>query len=164
VFEPQRTTRRFCSTTCRKRAQRERRRAAERAAAEAAEAEAAATAAESDEIGPPVVKLVDALQRKLSVAGEHVVDSFEGQLALQLASKIANPGESGVATLAKVLLQVVDAAMTTRPEDSGMSAAADPAPVEPEVDDGAHAEGDEVERMRDAKLRAAAAGQEADRA
>lgn len=147
-FEPHRTTRRYCTPVCRKRAQRDRKKAA---AAAAAQAEQHPTEAEA------VEGLVAALRVKLDGGGPGVAESFEGQLALQLASKIANPGESGVATLAKVLLTVVDTAMAGTPVPDPS-----PEPADPPPDLDADADEDELRRLRELKL--AGVGPEADRA
>ncbi|GAA5154747.1 hypothetical protein GCM10023340_38800 [Nocardioides marinquilinus] len=141
AFEAKRSTARFCSTTCRSRAAR-----ARKAAAESTDADQAAGKVEHE--------LVKAVRAELVKAGAD--QSFSGQLALQLARKIANPDETGVTALSKELRTVMAAAL------------AHVAPPAPGPDGGAGGDGaedDEVtsaRRAREAKL--AAAGQAADRA
>lgn len=103
-FEPKRSTARFCSATCRQRAARARK-AAEAQAREEAKTD---TPAEHD--------LVRAVRLELEKAD--AVMTVPGQVALQLARKMANPDESGLSALAKelrVVLAEATGAMTPVP-------------------------------------------------
>lgn len=129
-FEPKRSTARYHSATCRQRAGR-----ARKAAAESVEADAAQ--------GKDEHPLVRSVRAELVTAGR--LDSFNGQLALQLARRLANPEESAVTTLSKELRAVMAAATADRPEDP-----------EPTPDAGQPADADdEIRRKRDAKRQAA---------
>lgn len=87
-FEPKRSTARFCSTTCRSRAAR-----ARKAAAESTEADT--------EKGKAEHALVRAVRKELK--GADALDTVAGQLALQVARRIADPDASGVSVLSKEL-------------------------------------------------------------
>lgn len=83
--------------------------------------------------------LVDSVRRELE---EHeAVDTFAGQLALQLAKRLSSPEESGISSLSKELRTVMAAALEGRTP---------PAAEEPED------EVDQARRRRDEKARAAA--------
>ncbi|MGH8523424.1 MAG: hypothetical protein ACREXY_04190, partial [Gammaproteobacteria bacterium] len=99
----------------------------------------------SDVKQPPVCGLVDAVLRDLERADR--LDSFAGQLALQLARKMADHEATGVASLSKELRTVLAAAVA---KDDG------PDPSSPAADSGVDAV-DEAGRKRDEKR--AAAGQ-----
>jgi hypothetical protein len=123
-FEPKRSTARFCSTTCRSRAAR-----AKRAAAESVEADAEAGKAEH--------ALVRAVRKELADADALL--TVAGQLALQVARRIADPDASGVSTLSKELRALLAEATASQPAPGG------PAP------DAAAEEDDEVTRARKAR-------------
>ncbi|MDQ3432679.1 MAG: hypothetical protein M3467_10770 [Actinomycetota bacterium] len=129
-FEPKRSTAAYCSATCRSRAAR-----ARKAAAESVEADARAGHAEHE--------LVTAVRTELAAAA--AVNTFNGQLALQLARKVAQPDETGVTALSKELRAVMAAAVDKRPTGE------DPAPPAESEDD------DEVTAARRARAEARAA-------
>jgi len=134
-FTPVRSTATYCSVTCRKRAARARKAADAAAKADAVEA---AGDAEHD--------LIRAIRGELARAGR--LDTFKGQLALQLARRMVNPEESSPASLAKELQNVMTAALASSP-----SSEPDTAPA---------AEDDEVTKARmarEAKAAAAAASE-----
>jgi hypothetical protein len=85
-------------------------------------------------------ELVLSTQRALAAAG--ALDTFSGQLALQLARRIVNPDESGVSSLSKELRTVMAAAL------------AHEAP--PSANDELEDEVEKARRARDAKARKAA--------
>lgn len=122
-FQPERSTARYHSATCRQRAAR-----ARKAAAASVEADRAAGTAEHS--------LVRAVRLELEAAA--AIETVAGQLALQIARRIADPDGSGVSTLSKELRSLLAEAKgttgldPTEPEES---------PVEPEEDD-------EVTRLR----------------
>lgn len=93
--------------------------------------------AESPE--PENLGLVDSVHREL--VQHEVVDTFAGQLALQLAKRLSSPEESGISSLSKELRTVMAAALEGRTP---------PAAEEPED------EVDQARRRRDEKARAAA--------
>jgi hypothetical protein len=125
-FTPKRSTARYCSVTCRQRAGR-----ARKAAAESVSADAENGLAEHD--------LVKAVRLELEAAGK--AQTFNGQLALQLARKLVNPEESGATALSKELRTVMAAAL-----EASVAAAT---PEEPRPED------DEVTRAREARERKA---------
>lgn len=91
-FTPERSTAKYCSATCRQRAARARK-------AVAAEAEVPAdpdAGAGKSEHG-----LVRAVRKELLQA--KALETVAGQLALQIARRIANPDEGGLSTLSKEL-------------------------------------------------------------
>ena len=100
----------------------------------------------SDDVAPerddaePVTGLVAAVTRDLEKAGR--VDTFDGQLALQLARKMAHHDATGIASLSKELRIAMQLALASDDDD----------PNPP--DDGADAV-DEVARKRDEKRAAA---------
>lgn len=139
AFEAKRSTAKYCSATCRQRARRDR-----KAAEESVEADADAGRVEH--------QLVRSVRQDLEAAD--AVDTFNGQLALQLARRLANPDESGISALSKELRTVMAAALAAL---AGKS----PEP-EPDGDDTAADEGDDVpdevtaaRRKRDAAREAA---------
>jgi hypothetical protein len=110
---------RFCSDRCRK----------------------ATPSTSGDEPGAEPIdqSLVTAVRRELET--NDAVDTFAGRLALQLATRLSTPDESGISSLSKELRTVMAAALEGRTPPAG---------EEPE---------DEVEtarRRRDDKARAAA--------
>lgn len=121
VFEAKRSTARFCSITCRSRAAR-----AQKASAEPTPV-------------PPAVDdatgLVGSVRDELVKAGRD--QTFYGQLALQLAGRLADRDESGISSLSKELRTVMAAAL----EGAAPAEPAEPTPA-PAVED------DEVERAR----------------
>ncbi|HEY9353539.1 MAG TPA: hypothetical protein VIP28_09825 [Nocardioides sp.] len=135
-FVPKRSTAKYHSATCRQRASR---------ANKAAEAEQ--VVAVDPDTGNAEHGLVRAVRTELEAAG--AVGTVAGQLALQLARRIANPEEAGLSALSKELRSLLA-------EAKGAAAVpADPA-VEPEPE-----EDDEVTRvrkLREAKAAAAAGG------
>lgn len=125
-FKPQRRTARYHSGTCRQRAAR-----AKKAAAESVEADV--DAGKEDH---PLVKAVRAELAKVDRE-----DTFNGQLALQLARKLTNPDESGSTALSKELRAVMTAALA----GAGQEQSPATAPVED----------DEITRAREARERKA---------
>lgn len=124
-FEPVRSTAKYHSATCRQRAGR-----ARKAAAQSVEADAKA--------GQEDHPLVRAVRVELEQASK--VQTFNGQLALQLARKLTAPDESGATALSKELRAVMSAALAT-PDV--------PTPTEPDPEE------DEVKRARSARERKA---------
>src|SRR5689334_6727905 len=121
TFEAQRRSARWCSNRCRQSGQ------------QASRAEEPAEQREPS-------GLVASVRRELEHA--EAVDTFAGQLALQLAKRLSTPEESGISSLSKELRTVMAAALEGRTPPT--------AEAEPE---------DEVEkarRRRDEKSRAAA--------
>lgn len=127
TFVPQRSTARYCSATCRQRAGR-----AKKAAAQSTEADA--------KTGKDDHPLVRAVKNELEAASK--VETFNGQLAIQLARKLTNPDESGATALSKELRSVMAAALEAA------------APAETVANEGA-AEDDEVKRAREIRERKA---------
>lgn len=126
-FVGQRATAKYCSTRCRV--------AATRARQRDDHDESASTAAEqSKEPRKRTHALVLATRRTLRAAG--VLNTVEGQRAVLLAERAANPRESGsaVATLATRLQEAVDGALASVGRTDQM---------------------DEVNKRRDAKLKQA---------
>lgn len=120
-FEPQRSTAKYHSATCRQRAGRARKAAAAERAAE----EKADTSAEHG--------LVKAVRKELEDA--KALESVPGQLALQFARRMANPEESGLSAMSKELRLLLAEAKT--------GAAPPPAPSTATED-----EDDEVKQAR----------------
>lgn len=121
-FTPKRSTARFCSTTCRQRANR----AAKAAEHHATEESKTGTDAEHG--------LVKAVRGELAKA--NALDTVDGQVALQLARRAANPAEPGLVNLVKEIRAVVADAIGSAPKPTG-GASADsdgPAEAEDEVD------------------------------
>lgn len=135
-FEPVRSTAKYHAATCRQRAARARK----------------AAAAEHDvpadpETGDAEHGLVRAVRKELELA--EAIDTVAGQLALQLARRIANPEEPGLSTLSKELRSLLAEAKGTV---AGPPAPADPA--EPEDDEVTKAR----RRREEIEAAAAAAG------
>lgn len=121
-FVPQRSTARYHSTTCRSRAARSRKAAEDNAAEEA----------KTDT--PAEHELVRTVRLELEKADGTM--TIAGQLALQVARRIANPDTTGISTLSKELRALVaEACGPTEPSDP---------PPGPAV----KAEPDEVEKAR----------------
>lgn len=121
VFEAQRRSAKWCSNRCRQSGQQ-------------------ADRAEEHEKPREPSGLVTSVTRDLERA--EALDTFAGQLALQLAKRLSTPEESGISSLSKELRTVMAAALAGRTPPT--------AEAEPE---------DEVEkarRRRDEKSRAAA--------
>ena len=74
---------------------------------------------------PRETGLVASVREELEAAGR--MDTFSGQLALQLARRLANPDESGISSLSKELRTVMAAALdgVTPPSAEGEPAAAE---------------------------------------
>lgn len=89
--------------------------------------------------------LVRAVRKELEEASAD--DTVAGQLALQLARRIANPEETGITAMSKELRSLLA-------EAKGAAVPTDSAEPEPEVDD-------EVTRVRKAREAKAAAAMEA---
>jgi hypothetical protein len=102
-FEPKRSTAKYHSATCRQRAARDRKAAAESVAADA-------------EAGKAEHTLVRAVRKELEDA--EALDTVAGQLALQIARRIANPECTGVSTLSKELRALLSGATRRRPAPS----------------------------------------------
>lgn len=104
-FEAKTVRAKWCSSACRKRTQ--------RAAAQAARSERSSTAdadpAEDADDSGDAHDLVSSVMRDLEKA--KAVDTFNGQLALQLARRMSNPDESGISALSKELRSVMAAAL-----------------------------------------------------
>lgn len=100
-FEAKTKRARYCSTTCRSRAARDRK-------AKAAEVEA-----EKDAGSEKEHSLVKAVRRDLARA--EAVDTVAGQLALQVARRIANPEESSISALSKELRSLLAEAKSATP-------------------------------------------------
>lgn len=117
VFEARRTTARWCSDRCRKQA------------ARGSDAQASEPAAP---VEPTDSGLVESVRRDLEAAGR--VDTFAGQLALQLARRLSTPDESGISSLSKELRTVMAAALegVIPPSAEGGE---EPAPVEEDEDE-----------------------------
>lgn len=116
-FTPRRKDQRYCSSTCRQRGARARRHA-ERAAEIDAAAEADAGGAEHE--------LVKATRREL---GESGLATVNGQLALQLARRMADPQVSGFSALSKELRSLLAEAKSgapTSPDGDAAAAGAEP--------------------------------------
>lgn len=90
----------------------------------------------------PTSGLESSVRRELEAAS--AVDTFAGQLALQLAKRLSTPEESGISSLSKELRTVMASALEGRTPPSAEGAA------EPED------EVDKARKARDAKARAAA--------
>jgi hypothetical protein len=79
------------------------------------------------------------------------LDTFSGQLALQLAERIADRSESGISALSKELRTVMTEALDGVTPEQGGDEAAEP---EPDVED----EVERARRRRDEKARLAGGG------
>lgn len=140
-FTPQRSTAKYHSSTCRQRARRQRTAAAESAAAPA-----------DAEGGHAEHSLVRAV--RLELERSDAVDTVDGQIALELARRLANPDESSPSPLAREMRVVLAKVADSKPAASGEAAA-----------DAQSAREDEVDRARrrreekEAALAAAAAEQ-----
>ena len=97
------------------------------------------TAVDAPDLEPENLGLVTSVRRELET--NDAVDTFAGQLALQLAKRLSSPEESGISSLSKELRTVMAAALEGRTP---------PADEEPED------EVDQARRRRDEKARAAA--------
>ncbi len=108
AYDARRATSRFCSDTCGKRAQRAR------------AAGIPPRAASLDDHEAPPSELERAVTRELEAVGR--LQSVAGQVALELAYRVASPYESGaaVASLAKQFREAMDKAL------AGVDRAADP--------------------------------------
>lgn len=124
-FEPKRSTARFHSATCRQRAGRERK-----------AAESAAAADSVAKTGDAEHGLVRAVRQELLDA--EALDTVAGQLALQMARRIADPEAAGISTLSKELRSLLAEAKGAAPAGPEP----DPEPVEEE---------DEVTKARRAR-------------
>lgn len=135
-FAPQRSTARYCSATCRQRAGRARK---------AAASEKVTTT--DPDTGEAEHGLVRAVRQELERAKS--LDTVAGQLALQLARRIAMPEEAGLSALSKELRSLLEEAKAGQQPNP-----ADPAPTpEPENDEVAKAR-----KAKEAKAAAAAGG------
>lgn len=140
-FEASRSTAKFCSPTCRQRARRgtaartskasAKKAATKRAAADTTEADSAAATGGAG--------LVAAVKDELERLDK--LDTFDGQLALQLATRVADPEASSVAATVRVLRE----AMNVIRGSTGVQAGGGGAPAEPTEPD------DEVTRARRAR-------------
>ncbi|HEY1178597.1 MAG TPA: hypothetical protein VGF17_20780, partial [Phytomonospora sp.] len=111
-FEAVRSSAKWCSDRCRK------------AAARAADSQADSASPEPDDY-PSAAGLVASVREELEAAGR--LRTFHGQLALQLACKLASPDESGISSLSKELRTVMATALdgVTSPSSEGEPDAAD---------------------------------------
>ncbi|HEY9395939.1 MAG TPA: hypothetical protein VIP58_17435 [Nocardioides sp.] len=135
-FTPKRSTAKYHSDTCRQRAARARK---------AAKSEQVVPV--DPDTGNAEHGLVRAVRKELEES--NAFDTVAGQLALQLARRIANPEEAGLSALSKELRSLLA-------EAKGAAAVPAGAAAEPEPED----EDDEVTRVRkirEAKAAAAAA-------
>lgn len=92
-FKAVRTSAKWCSDRCRK-------------------AKARTAVEEHEDVDEPDLTpsgLVDSVFRDLESAGR--LETFSGQLALQLAKRLSSPDESGISSLSKELRTVMAAAM-----------------------------------------------------
>lgn len=135
MFVPKRSTARYHSATCRQRAGRARK------AAAAAKAPDETPGEKADRDRADEHPLVKAVLDELTKADKH--QSFNGQLALQLARKLVSPEESGATALSKELRTVMATALATQTD------AVAPAP-EPEADEVERARVRRVEKARKA--------------
>lgn len=119
-FEPKRSTARFCSATCRQRAGRARK--AAEVAAQPAPPEPQSGAAEHT--------LVSTVRKELEDAD--ALATVPGQLALQIARRIAAPDCAGVSTLSKELRALLAEAKGDQP--AGPDEPAEPVVEEDELD------------------------------
>ena len=135
-FTPKRSTAKYHSATCRQRASRDRK---------------AAKAEQVVPVDPDTVDaehgLVRAVRMELEAAA--ALDTVAGQLALQLARRIANPEEGGLSALSKELRSLLAEAKGAAALPAGAAVEA-----EPEEDD----EVTRVRKAREAKAAAAAGG------
>lgn len=116
-FVPKRSTARYHSTTCRSRAARSRK------AAEDNAAEEAKTGTDSEH---ELVRTV-----RLELEKSNGTMTIAGQLALQVARRIANPDTTGISTLSKELRALVaEACGPAEPKDSTPAPKAEPDEVE----------------------------------
>lgn len=137
VFEAQRSTAVYCSATCRQRARRDRKAASESVAADA-------------KAGKAEHELVAAVRQELEQAS--ALNTVSGQLALQIARRVANPEESGISALSKELRTVLSAALEHK--------APPPDETEPTTDE----DDDLPDEVADARRRRDAAREAAGRA
>lgn len=109
---------------------------------------ARAAASASTDTSPEPTPLVRATERELTEAG--VLESFDGQLAVELARRVSASGAAGVSGLVKELRQVMAKAKGEKP----------PEPDDPEAEDldTGPDELDELQRLRDEKRAAAGLG------
>lgn len=135
-FEPKRSTARYCSATCRQRAARARRAAADERFVPT-----------DPDTGDAEHGLVRAVRKELEAAG--ALETVAGQLALQLARRIANPEEAGLSALSKELRSLLEEAKGSRKPEP-----ADAPEPTPEPED----EVTKLRRAREAKAAAAASG------
>lgn len=126
-FAPQRSTAKYCQPACREKARRDRAAAAKSPAKGAAKRPARAAKrtarkpaarktktetppTDTDTPTPtPATGLVDTVRRDL--AAVNAVDTFNGQLALELARRVANPDEPSTSALSKELRAVMTLAV-----------------------------------------------------
>ncbi len=155
-FTPQRSTAKFCSPACSQRARRGTKKpAAKTPATKLTTADKSTEKAPKRQTAPARStaaadnhKLVIALRQELEGAG--VEDTFEGQLALELARRLVTPNEGASALADKVRAARERALAQAAPDDTGGD--------EPEPP----AEDDEVtkaRKAREAKAAAAAASE-----
>jgi len=121
AFTPQRSTAQYCSATCRQRAARARKAAADGAKQE----KKTGTNAEHS-----LVKAV-----RLDLEKADAFDTVAGQLALQIARRIADPESTGISTLSKELRALLA-------EAKGEQSIPEGQPPEPEPEE------DELEKAR----------------
>lgn len=129
-FTPKRSTAKYHSTTCRQRASRGRKAAA-----------AEKVVAVDPDTGSAEHGLVRAVRRELEAAGAD--ETVAGQLALQLARRIANPEEAGLSALSKELRSLLAEALA-----AGSPVGKPDAVDEDDEDDPVSAAEDEVARKR----------------
>lgn len=134
-FTPKRSTAKYHSPTCRQRARR---------ASKAAEAEKVVPV--DPDTGNAEHGLVRAVRKELEEASAD--DTVAGQLALQLARRIANPEETGITAMSKELRSLLA-------EAKGSTSTIDDGPAEPQPDD-------EVEKARRRREEIAAAAAQAE--
>lgn len=148
VFEAERSTARFCGATCRQRAARSSR---------AAEAEAQVEPDPDDEVevdeeGKPAEHaLVKATRSRLRK--DRATDTVAGQLALQMARRIASPDTAGISALSKELRSLLVEAKAEALEGEAPAA-------EPASSPAGQVEDDDVARARARKEAKAAAMQQ----
>lgn len=150
-FAPQRSTAKYCKPACRHQARRDRAAAATTGAAKgtakrparaakkttarkpaARKTKAATPPPDTEAPAPaPATGLVETVRRDLEAA--NAVDTFNGQLALELARRVANPDEPSTSALSKELRAVMALAVGAVSTGNGEPPAG-AAPPEDEVE------------------------------
>lgn len=149
-FTPQRSTAKYCKPACREKARRDRATAATKAAAKGAarrparaakkaparkpaarKSKAAAPPPRGETAPTPATGLVETVRRDLEAS--NALDTFNGQLALELARRVANPDEPSTSALSKELRAVMALAVGAAAPAGGQTPKAE-TPPEDEVE------------------------------